>query len=64
MSQMEDPDDASSLQAVLSYVEEHIDNDARVGRALRRVVSKGTPGEIHEFAGKLIDLLRHPPLDQ
>ena len=61
LSQMEDPEDASSLQAVLSYVEEHIDNDARVGRALRRVVSKGTPGEIHEFAGKLIDLLRHPP---
>ena len=64
LSQMEDPEDASSLQAVLSYVEEHIDNDARVGRALRRVVSKGTPGEIHEFAGKLIDLLRDPPLDQ
>ena len=58
---MEDPEDASGLQAVLSYVEEHIDNDARVGRALRRVVNKGTPGEIHEFAGKLIDLLRRPP---
>ena len=58
---MEDPEDASSLQAVLSYVEEHIDNDARVGRALRRVVSKGAPAEIHEFAGKLIDLFRHPP---
>ena len=32
---MGDPEDASGLQAVLSYVEEHIDNDARVGRALR-----------------------------
>ena len=50
--------EGSDLRAVLSYIEEHIDSDEQIGRTLRRVVSKGTPGEILEFAGKLIDLLR------
>ena len=48
----------NNLQEVLTYVEKHIDVDERVGRTLRRVVCKGTPGQIHEFVGKLIDLLR------
>ena len=47
-----------SVAATLSLVEKHIDDDKVVGRALRKVVRKGTRGEIHEFAGKLIDLLR------
>lgn len=47
-----------SVAATLSLVEEHINDDKVVGRALRIVVRKGTRGEIHEFTGKLIDLLR------
>ena len=47
-----------NLSMVLSYVEEYIDDDEGVGRMLRQVVSEGTPGEIYEFVGKLIDLLR------
>ena len=54
----EDYTESYRLQAVLSYVEDHIDNDERIGRALRRVACKGTPGQIYEFVGKLIDLLR------
>ena len=49
---------ALDLQKALSYVREHIKNNEKIGGALRRVVSKGTPGEIHEFTGKLIDLLQ------
>ena len=48
----------SNLHQVLAYVEKHIDVDERVGRTLRRVVRRGTPGQIYEFVGKLIDLLR------
>ena len=48
----------SDIQDVLSFVEKRIADDAVIGRAFRKVVRKGTPGQIHEFAGKLIDLLR------
>ena len=57
-SQMTDQPQTLNLPTVLSYVEEYIDNDEGVGRMLRQVVCEGTPGEIHEFVGKLIDLLR------
>ena len=50
--------DTRDLKTVLSYVKDHIGSDEEVGRALRQVVNKSTPGEIHEFTGKLIDLLR------
>ena len=46
------------IRKVVSYVEEHIDDDQAVGRALRRVVRKGTTGEIAGFSAALIDLLR------
>ena len=46
-----------SVAATLQLVEKHINDDKVVGRALRKVVRKGTRGEIHEFTGKLIDLL-------
>lgn len=49
---------SSDLRNVLAFVEQHIDNDEQIGRALRRVVSKGSTGQIHEFTGKLIDLLQ------
>ena len=49
---------ARSVAATLSLVETHINDDRVVGRALRKVVRKGSRGEIHEFTGKLIDLLR------
>lgn len=50
--------DTRDLKTVLSYVKDHIGSDEEIGRALRQVVNKSTPGEIHEFTGKLIDLLR------
>lgn len=50
--------DTQDMKTVLSYVKDHIGNDEIIGRALRQVVNKNTRGEIHEFAGKLIDLLR------
>ena len=37
------------LRNVLRYLEEHIDDDLCVGRALRRVVEKGTPPQAMEF---------------
>lgn len=50
--------DTRDLKTVLSYVKDHIGSDEEIGRALRQVANKSTPGEIHEFTGKLIDLLR------
>ena len=47
----------SSLKDVLLYVERHIDNDEKIGSALRRVVNKGTKGQVLEFTAKLVDLL-------
>lgn len=47
----------SSLKDVLLYVEKHIDNDEKIGLALRRVVNKGTKGQVLEFTAKLVDLL-------
>lgn len=55
---------AHDIQSVVSYVEEHIDDDRAVGRALRRVVRKGTIGEVAAFSAALIELLRaHPEPD-
>ena len=52
---------AHSVQQVVLFVEKHINDDAAVGRALRRVVCKGTTGEIAAFTAALIDLLRSHP---
>lgn len=46
------------IRDVVSYVEKHIDDDRAVGRALRRVVQKGTTGQVAAFNAALIDLLR------
>ena len=50
--------DRLKLSEVLSYVKDRVNSDEALGRALRHVVSKRTPGETHEFTGKVIDLLR------
>ena len=49
---------AHDIQEVVSYVREHIQDDRIIGRALRRVVLKGTAGEIAAFTAALVDLLR------
>lgn len=46
------------IREVVSYVEQRIDDDREVGRALRHVVRKGTVGEIAAFNAALVDLLR------
>ena len=46
------------IRDVVSYVEKHIDDDRVVGRVLRRVVRKGTTGQVAAFSAALIDLLR------
>ena len=46
------------IRDVVSYVEKHIDDDRVVGKTLRRVVRKGTIGEVAAFSAALIDLLR------
>ena len=46
------------IREVVSYVERHIDDDRAVGRTLRRVVRKGTVGEVAAFSAALIELLR------
>ena len=46
------------IRDVVAYVEKHIDDDQAVGRALRRVVRKGTTGQVAAFNAALIDLLR------
>ena len=53
-----EPADAHDVQAVVSFVREHIHDDKAVGRALRRVARRGTPGEIAGFIAALVDLLR------
>ncbi len=50
-----------SVQKVVSFAEQHIHDDATIGRTLRRVASKGTTGEIAAFTAALIDLLRSHP---
>ena len=49
------------IRDVVSYVEKHIDDDRAVGKVLRRVVRKGTTGEVAAFSAALIDLLRAHP---
>ena len=50
--------DTHDIREVVAYVEKHIDDDQVVGRALRRVVRKGTTGQVAAFIAALIDLLR------
>ena len=50
--------DTHDIRDVVAYVEKHIDDDQVVGRALRRVVRKGTTGQVAAFNAALIDLLR------
>ena len=48
------------LQRALDYMAERKDDDRALGVALRRVVYKGTPGQIAAFTAALIDELRKP----
>ena len=47
------------LQLALDYMTRHKDNDKALGAALRRVVDKGTPGQIAAFTAALVDELRN-----
>ena len=46
------------LDRALEYISRNYDDDQHVGRALRRVVNKGTTGQIAAFTAALIDELR------
>ena len=48
------------LEAFLRYLEKHKDDDRRVGRAIRRVVNRGTQGQIAVFLSEMVDHLREP----
>lgn len=48
------------LQLALDYMVDHKDDDRILGAALRRVVNKGTRGQIAAFMAALIDELREP----
>ncbi len=50
-------DSSLDLQLALDYMIEHKDNDRSLGAALRRVVDKGTPGQIAAFIAALVDEL-------
>ena len=49
---------AIDLQPVLDYVAAHKDDDRIIGATLRRVVNKGTPGQIAAFMVALVDSIR------
>ena len=52
------PADKHDIRAVVTYAREHIQDDEALGRALRRVVRKGSTGEIAGFLAALVDLLK------
>jgi hypothetical protein len=47
-----------NLQRALDYIRDHKADDKIVGKALRRVVIEGTPGEIAGFTAGLIEIIR------
>lgn len=46
------------IQDVVAFAREHIHDDKAIGRALRKVVRKGTAGQVAGFTAALVDLLR------
>ena len=48
------------LQGAVDYVTMHKDNDESIGKALRKVVHQGTPGEVAGFTAALVALLQQP----
>ena len=48
------------LQSAVNYVTEHRDDDGKIGKALRKVVTEGTPDEVAGFTGALVALIRQP----
>ena len=54
----EKPSEPLDLQRALDYIAEHKDDDKSIGVALRRVVNKGTTGQIAAFTSALIDYIR------
>ena len=59
-SASERPGAPHGLQDVLEYMQRNKDDDRLVGAAFRRVVNKGTRGEIAAFTAAMIDMLRRP----
>ena len=53
-----EPPPSLDLQLALDYLAEHKDDDKALGAALRRVVNKGTTGQVAVFTAALIDELR------
>ena len=47
-----------NLQRAPNYIEDHNADDKIVGRALRQIVTKGTPAEIAGFTAGLIEIIR------
>ena len=45
---------------MVDYLREHRDDDRRVGSAIRRVINKGTDGQISAFLAAVVDCLREP----
>lgn len=54
---LEKSQETLDLDAALAYTSENIANNGYVGAALRRVVNKGTKGQVVAFVARLIDLL-------
>ena len=48
------------LQTAVAYVREHRYDDAKIGKALRKVANEGTPEEIAGFTAALMALIRQP----
>ena len=48
------------LQSAVKYVTEHKADDGKIGKALRKVVTEGTPEEIAGFTAALVALIRQP----
>ena len=53
-----DSPEPHDIQDVVAYMRERIHDDKAIGRALRRVVHKGTAGQVAGFTAALVDLLR------
>ncbi len=48
---------AHDIREVVSFLEQHIDDDRMVGRTLRRVVQKGTTADIAAFTAAVVRML-------
>ena len=56
--------DAHDIQDVVAYAREHVNDDETIGKVLRRVVRKGSAGQIAGFVAALVELLRESNLER